>query len=269
MDELRNRTIGVAADRQARAIATLIEKHGGSPFVRSIQGKRIYNRPVCMENVTALIDRPFDWVVLTTGIGARTLETAATELNKKEQFLETLRKSRLAIRGSKTRNWLKSHRLVPERISPDGTMAQLLATFEADGKTTSERSIYLQLYDEDEAQLSQAFETLGYTVYLSRPYLYQAPDPLVLEQLTASIVERTLDAVVFTSKTQVRNLFNQPDQKERLIQAFNDDVLAVAIGKVTGKAISDQGVGRVIQPETPKMGAMIVTLGKYYDPLVR
>ncbi|RYL92497.1 uroporphyrinogen-III synthase [Sporolactobacillus sp. THM7-4] len=265
MNDLSNKTIGIASDRQSEAIAALIRKHGGEPAVYSIQGERIYNQQVCFENIHVLIRDPFDWVILTTGIGARTLEKAAQEMNQAENFLRALKNRKLAIRGSKTLNWLKSHDLVPERVSPDGTMAQLFSIFEADGKQTAESRIYLQVYDEDEAELKQALETSGYSVYLSKPYRYKEPEEQVLSKLTRQVTDRALDAVVFTSKTQVRNLFNQPDRKAQLVQAFNDHVLAVAIGKVTAQEIAYQGVEHLIQPENPKMGAMIVALGKYYE----
>ncbi len=263
MNGLTNKTIAIAADRRAEAIATLVKKHGGSPEIFSIQGQRIYNQSICRENIGVLINQFFDWVILTTGIGVRTLEQAAVEMNQEKNFLDTLRQRKLAIRGSKTRNWLKSRRLAAECVSPDGTMKQLFAQLAADAHPAGKK-VYLQVYDEDEAELTRSFEKLGYVVYLSKPYHYQKPDPPVLQKLTASIIGGAVDAVIFTSKTQVRNLFHQIDQQEDLVRAFNQRVLAVAIGKVTGGEIADQGVHIVVRPDYPKMGAMIVTLSRYY-----
>lgn len=267
MKGLLNKRIGIASDRQSGTIASLVLKHGGTPEIFSIQGTRQRNETACIESITTLIRKPFDWVILTTGIGAKALEKTAAEINQTENFLRSLRERKLAIRGSKTLNWLRDHDLVPERVSSDGTMAQLFSIFKADAALPAENRVYLQVYDEDEAELKQTLETLGCTVYLSKPYHYESPKKQVLKALTGRIISRTLDAVVFTSKTQVRNLFNQADRKEELVQAFNDHVLAVAVGKVTASEISDQGVSQLIHPDPPKMGAMIVRLDQYYEAL--
>lgn len=268
MKGLINKKIGIASDRQSEAIASLVRKHGGTPAIYSIQGRRQCNEVICIENIKTLIDDPFDWVILTTGIGAKTLEKTAMETNQLEDFLQALKRRKLAIRGSKTLNWLKSHGLVAERVSSDGTMAQLFSIFAADGNCSTENHAYLQVYDEDEAELKQSLEALGFTVYLSKPYHYENPDRQILRNLTNRVIDQTLDAIVFTSKTQVRNLFDQADQKEKLVQAFNEHVLAVAVGKVTASEIAGKGVRHLIHPDPPKMGAMIVQLDKYYEAII-
>ncbi|RYL99035.1 uroporphyrinogen-III synthase [Sporolactobacillus sp. THM7-7] len=268
MKALTDKVIGIASDRQSEAIATLIRKHGGTPSVYSIQGTRIYNKSICIENIKTLIQEPFNWVILTTGIGAKTLEQTAADMGESDRFLNTLRNRKLAIRGSKTMNWLKEHALVPDRVSPDGTMAHLFTIFQTDNQQRSSGRVYLQVYDEDEALLKQELESLGYSVYLSKPYHYEEPKTETLHSLTKHIINEKLDAVVFTSKTQVRNLFGQANQKADLVKAFNEHVLAVAVGKVTAKEIADQGIHHLIQPKSQKMGAMIVTMNQYYETIV-
>ncbi|MFD2616263.1 uroporphyrinogen-III synthase [Terrilactibacillus laevilacticus] len=265
MKGLVNKTIGIAAERQAENISTLVTKHGGTPSIYSIQGQWLLNDEVCKENVKTLVDEPFDWIVLTTGIGARTLEEAAEKINEKDRFLQSLQKTPLAIRGSKTLKWLKDHNLVPDRVSEDGTMKHLISSFKQERENEKGKRVYLQLYDQDDAELKQQFESLGFDPYLSKPYSYKQPDPETLLSLTEKIVEQSLDAVVFTSKTQVRNLFKQPDQKASLVKAFNDQVLAVAVGKVTAGELEEQGIKKLIQPENQKMGQMIVRLSEYFE----
>ncbi|MTT30967.1 uroporphyrinogen-III synthase [Terrilactibacillus sp. BCM23-1] len=265
MKGLVNKRIGIAAERQAETIATLVTKHGGSPTIHSIQGQWLLNDEICKNDVKTLVNGSFDWVVLTTGIGARTLEEAAEKLNEKDRFLQSLQKTPLAIRGSKTLKWLKGHNLVPERVSEDGTMEHLISMFKQERENEKGKRVYLQLYDQDDVELKQQFESLGFDPYLSKPYSYKQPDPQALKLLTEQIIEQSLDAVVFTSKTQVRNLFSQVDRKEALVKAFNDRVLAVAVGKVTAGVLEEQGIEELIQPENQKMGQMIVRLSEYYE----
>ncbi|MDD9149004.1 hypothetical protein OYT88_10625 [Sporolactobacillus sp. CQH2019] len=79
MKGLLNKRIGIASDRQSGTIASLVLKHGGTPEIFSIQGTRQRNETACIESITTLIRKPFDWVILTTGIGAKALEKTAAE----------------------------------------------------------------------------------------------------------------------------------------------------------------------------------------------
>src|SRR5690606_2046238 len=87
---------------------------------------------------------------------------------------------------------------------------------------------------------------------------------LVVDQLKQSILAQSLDAIVFTSKTQVRNIFADTGQSQELVNAFNDRVLAVAVGKVTAQELESNGINQVLQPEHQKMGAMIVAIDHHY-----
>lgn len=48
-------------------------------------------------------------------------------------------------------------------------------------------------------------------------------------------------------------------------QAFNEEVIACAVGKVTAEALQEEGITRVVAPELERMGAMIVTLSQYFE----
>lgn len=112
--------------------------------------------------------------------------------------------------------------------------------------------------------LKRSLEQLGYAVYLSKPYSYKEPDQQILSILKETITSQNVDVVVFTSKTQVRNLFMKED-KEKLAEAFNQGVLAAAIGKVTAAELEKNGIEKVFQPRKPKMGAMVVELNKQFS----
>ncbi|MFC2947365.1 uroporphyrinogen-III synthase [Virgibacillus sediminis] len=264
MKKLEGKQVGVAAARSADAISSLIINNGGSPKVFSIQGEQLLNEEISRSNISELLSRPFDYVLLTTGIGAKTLEQAAEQLGLVPDFIDKLGHTKLAIRGSKTLKWLKQHSLTTSIEAEDGTMENLLNKLSEE--SNGGKQVFLQAYNEDDASLKGKLEELGYTVYLSKPYQYRNPDRETLNSLQKQITNRTLDAVIFTSKTQVQNLFLEGStaQKE-LMEAFNEDVLAVAVGKVTAKRLESYGVSNVFQPTDPKMGRMVVELANFYD----
>ncbi|WP_084162999.1 uroporphyrinogen-III synthase [Halobacillus kuroshimensis] len=258
---LAGKKIGVAADRRADDIARLIGNMDGRSAGFPIQGSHQYNQETARRDVLHFLKKRFGYVLLTTGIGARTLEDAAAGIGHRRSFIKKLSDETLLIRGQKTADWLKEQNLAYEWMAEDGTMAKLLSYMEKDtGK--SGKSVYLQAYNLDDAALKDSLEEMGYDVYLSKPYSFLPPDPVILGRLRSEITKENLDAVVFTSKTQVKQLFSKEQQP--VIDAFNRSVLATAVGKVTAAALEEQGISYVLQPEKAKMGAMIVALERYY-----
>jgi len=264
MSELQGKRVAVAADRRAEEIGTLIRNFGGEPVVYSIQGKMNLDEATSAGNVHDLIAGSFDWVILTTGIGARTLADSALKNEVHEDFIEKLRSSHLAIRGKKTTDWMKEHQLKPELLAADGTMAELMKELRA---APERGSVFLQAYNLDDAKWKSTLEEMGHEVYLSQPYSFEKPKTAHLQELKMEIFDQSVEAVVFTSKTQVKNLFEDTEDQESLIRKFNDQVLAVAVGKVTAKELEDQGISEVLQPENQKMGAMVVKLNQYFKQL--
>ncbi|MGP4077354.1 uroporphyrinogen-III synthase [Halobacillus sp. K22] len=264
MSGLQGKRVAVAADRRAEEIGTLIRNFGGEPVVYSIQGKMNLDETTSAANVQDLISGSFDWVILTTGIGARTLADSARRNELHEDFIDKLKRSRLAIRGKKTTDWMKEHNLEPERLAADGTMAELMHELEA---SPERGSVFLQAYNLDDAKWKSTLEEMGYDVYLSQPYSFEKPKAANLQELKMEIFDQSVEAVIFTSKTQVKNLFEDTEDQEMLTRQFNDQVLAVAVGKVTAKELADQRINEVLQPKNQKMGAMVVNLNQYFTQL--
>lgn len=264
MNGLVGKQIGVAAVRSAKEISILIEKQGGTPVIYPIQGKQQLNEEISAQNITDFLAEPFDWAIFTTGIGAKTLTESAVNIGLHDPFFEKLRHTNIAVRGSKTMNWMKGNSLQAHIVSEDGTMKDLLAALSVEYAGKSPQRVFVQAYDLDDDKLKEVLEEQGHSVYLSRPYSYKKPDAEVVKGLKQAIIQQSLDALVFTSKTQVRNLFSEEPDNAQLADAFNGNVLAVAVGKVTAQELENNGIVNVLQPENQKMGAMVVEINRYY-----
>ncbi|WP_085505864.1 uroporphyrinogen-III synthase [Thalassobacillus devorans] len=261
MSNLEGRRIGIAAERKAEVISKMIRNKGGIPVIYPLQGMQHLDEDTSRKNIHDFLEKPFDWVVLTTGIGAVTLEDEAKKAGVHKEFLNKLHQAQLAVRGRKTMQWLKENSLQAEIVSPDGTMESLLSAF---ATNANQEGIFLQAYNQDDARLKDSLDHLGYSVYLSQPYYYEKPLDKVINSLKCDIADLYLDTVVFTSKTQVRNLFHDESGREILVKAFNHKVLPAAIGKVTAGELSAQGITDVLQPVDSKMGAMVVAIDHHY-----
>ncbi|WP_082235174.1 uroporphyrinogen-III synthase [Halobacillus massiliensis] len=261
MSVLADKTIGIAADRNSEAIEEMIRKQGGKAVTKSIQGRKWLHEASAERDVDKLIDTSFDWVILTTGIGAKALEEAAERTGRQQDFLDALKRAKLAVRGSKTVKWMREKGLNAEIVSSDGTMHELIEHLKM--VDLNEQNFFLQLYNKDEKQLIDRLTSLPIQLYQSLPYHYESPDSDTIEELRNLITQNQLDAVLFTSKTQVQNLFAKED--EAVLNAFKKHVLAGAVGKVTAKELRTFGIEQIVEPEKPKMGALVVELTKYYQ----
>ncbi|GAA0443446.1 hypothetical protein GCM10008983_20840 [Lentibacillus halophilus] len=157
--------------------------------------------------------------------------------------------------------WFKKHDLSAAFVSEDGTIDNLLKSVE--DSNAFGNHVFLQAYNQDDALLEQRLQELGYTVYLSKPYQYREPDKNTFTNLIQEIINQSLDAVIFTSKTQVQNLFHNTSDAKALTESFDNHVLAVAVGKVTASELTNNGVSNVWYPREPKMEAMVVKLRNY------
>jgi uroporphyrinogen-III synthase len=81
------------------------------------------------------------------------------------------------------------------------------------------------------------------------------------------IVEGAVDAVCFTTAVQVRYFYQFAKNNGYYLEineSFRKRVLAASVGKVTAEALKEEGVRRILAPESERMGAMIVELSHYY-----
>jgi uroporphyrinogen-III synthase len=247
-------------------MTTLIEKQGGIPLVRPAQGTVFSKEEELIQEVRAVVDMRPDWMIFTTGIGVETLLEAAERGGVKKEWLETIDQANVAVRGYKTVAALKKIGVSPVAQSDDGTTKGLIRSLRSFSFTG--KSAVVQLHGDTAPTLKQFLNENGAVYTELLPYRHVAPDSDVLEQLYHEIINHKVDAVCFTTAIQVRFLFSfVKEQKnlELLLRAFSEQVVACAVGKVTAEALQEEGVERVVSPELERMGAMIVTLSKYFE----
>lgn len=80
----------------------------GVPLVRPAQGTVFLDDSHLEEDVTRLMAGEFDWIILTTGVGTELLYKTAVKMEAGDRFIEALQSMKIAARGYKTVNMLKS-----------------------------------------------------------------------------------------------------------------------------------------------------------------
>lgn len=265
MSGLNGKKVVLTGTRRLEEISSLVESRGGIPLVRSTQGQACPTEKELEPYIHRLIQGEYDWVVLTTGAGTETILKTAENMGLGEDVKKALRKTKIALRGYKTQNVVKSLGLAPVIRDEDGTTTNLIKTLAS--HHIKGKRIALQLYGEPIPELNEFLENRHVQYDELYPYRYLTPDPGVLDTLMKEILEGEVQGVALTSAVQVRNLFHygyEQGLSDQLVKAFNKHVIAGVVGKVTEETLQKVGVSRMIKPERERMGAMIMAMDRYF-----
>ncbi|MDO3410146.1 uroporphyrinogen-III synthase [Saccharibacillus sp. CPCC 101409] len=262
---LEGKRVAITGPRKAEELGTIVEKMGGKALVRPAQGTIFLDEPELGGGISEWIRLKPEWSVLTTGMGLEALINTAQEMGLGDAFMEAVRQSKIAARGYKTANALKKRGMAPLVRDDDGSTEGLLRQMEE--YDFAGTNVMVQLHGDHAPRLVAWLESRGANVRTVLPYRHIAPPEEQLEQLLDDILERRVDAVTFTSAPQVRFLIGHAAKRgfePSLRSAFEHEVVAVAVGKVTAQSIREEGIGRVVAPQEERMGSMMVELAKYY-----
>jgi uroporphyrinogen-III synthase len=263
---LAGKRIVIAGSRKTDEMSILIEKQGGVPIVRPLQGTVFLADKQVEPDLRRFVEEGADWAIFTTGIGVETLLDLAGKMGIQDRFLRVIRQARVATRGYKTYSALKKLGIKPVAVDEDGTNRGLVRSLESYDFTG--KRVMVQLHGETAPTLIKFLEDNGATVLQLLPYQHIAPEQQAVETLCQEILENEVDAVCFTTAIQVRSLFNFAKEQgyiNGILHCFKEKTLAAAVGKVTAEALLEEGVERLVIPEMERMGAMIIELSRYYE----
>lgn len=260
---LSNKKVAICGSRKLEEMCTLVEKQGGIPLVRPLQGTVFLAEKEVEPDIIQFVESGADYIILTTGIGTETLVDMAEKLGLKEPFLKRLQEATIACRGYKTVSVLKKFGITPMAVAEDGTTKGLaIALNDVDfyGKR-----VMIQLHGETAPELTKFFESRHAKVQKILPYQHIPPEIETVQTLVEEILAYKCDAVCFTTAVQVRSLFDYARHHSihsEIVHCFNNHVLATAVGKVTAEALREEGIQRMIVPQHERMGAMIIQLAR-------
>ena len=271
MADLRGRRIVVLEARLPSELGALVTRHGGEPITApALREVPMPMRQEVRDLVDAVCARTIDVVVFLTGVGARALIGAADELGRRDAFLEALRKTTVACRGPKPVAVMRAHDVPIALVSPEPYTSQDLAgaMVEREWDLRGKR-VALQHYGEINTYLRTRLREMGADVTEASLYEWALPEDVgPVEEAVRVMVGRRADAVLFTTQSQVRNLFQIAErmgQRDALAEALARDVVVAPVGPVCARALAAEGVTPHLEPEHPKMGPLVLALAAYFE----
>ncbi|MFV0251784.1 MAG: uroporphyrinogen-III synthase [Beutenbergiaceae bacterium] len=261
-------TIAVTADRRATELATALERRGAEiRHAPTLQIQSVTDDADLAAHSRALIARPADVVVITTGIGFRGWVEAADAHGDAEDLLDSLRSARIVVRGPKARGAVQAAGLVADWVAESETSAEIASKLLAEG--VAGQRIAVQHHGAGADGLDEAFARAGAQVVSLVVYRWgPPPDPGRVLACVRAAAAGELDAVVFTSAPGAAAWLQVVD-REQLTAAMVNQVrggrlLAAAVGPVTAAPLQRCGI-QTLQPERGRMGALIRTIIGHYS----
>ena len=237
---------------RAKKACEIVEKLGGE----AILAPTLDLKPVNTESLKDLVSRKdeLDWIVFTS-------PTTIVSLNQfYPDFIESL-DCNLAVIGNKTGKLAEENGLNVDLVPEDFTAEGLLEEFKKQGIT--DKTIGIPRTASARPTLPEGLEELGNRVILAEAYksLFPMNDEKVKE-LILKIENHEIDAITFTSPLTVENFFEISDDKEKLAEILNENLLTVCIGPITAKVLEKYNIAH-IYPDTYTVQDMMELLFKH------
>jgi len=255
--------VAVTSARRAEELSALLCRRGASvTSAAAITMVPLPDDDELRANTEALIAKPPDLVVATTGIGLRGWIAAADGWGIATELTTALGTARIVSRGPKATGALRAAGL-PEEWSPDSESSREVLHYLLEGGIAGLR-IAVQLHGAtadwdpfpeflDELRAAGA-EVVPIRVYRWRP----APRDGAFDQLVVGIAERKFDAVSFTSAPAVAAMLMRAVElgvEDKVRSALRTEVHAMCVGPVTARPLVRLGVP-TSAPERMRLGAL-------------
>ena len=265
---MKDKRIAVLESRFGEHLAALLEKQGAIAFRAPALAEEPDLDPEAIRRLIAdWAVHPVKLAIFQTGVGTRALFEAVDRLGMGQQLLALLAGGLVAVRGPKPTTVLRG-RKVRIDISADEpyTTVEVLAAIR-NVELSGER-VLVQRYGETNLGLEEGLEARGAAVIEVPTYRWALPQDIgPLIRLLDALGRGEIDAVVFTSASQVRNLFAVAEQRagEDQLRRNLNAVLIASIGPVCSDALETAGIQVTLEASPPKLGPLVEMLGQAWD----
>lgn len=264
---MKNKTIAILESRFGDHVADLVSKQGGIP----LRAPALAEEPDTDDAaIAALVEdlarRPASLAIFQTGVGTRALFDAADRLGITGRLLALLADCTVAVRGPKPTAVLRGRGVRIDLSADDPYTTTEVLQAVGDVAIAGGR-VLVQRYGETNAELEKQLKARGAEVVEVPTYRWAMPrDTAPLSRLVDALERGEVDAAVFTSASQVGNLFAVAEREGRagvLRQGLNAALVA-SIGPVCSRALQAQGIRVSLEAHPPKLGPLMTALGKAF-----
>lgn len=253
---LRGRRIALPESRELDLFADMLLKRGSDVLRCPLVS--IHDAPdsaPVLAWMQVLIAQPFDQLIFLTGEGLRRMVALAERQggSLRDDFVTALAPIPKLTRGPKPGAALRKIGLKADRVAVSPTTEGVIETLKAEN--LAGQRIGVQLYGTDPNLKLVAFlQQAGALVSTVSPYIYADDvEDARVDQLIDALLAAEVDAVAFTSATQVRRLFQiarRREQGDAQLLAALRRLKVAAVGPVVRDELLAYGVQVDLMPES-------------------
>lgn len=260
-------TVGVTADRRADEQIELLERRGATVlYAPTIRTHPLVDEDALANATKEALANPLDVAVLTTALGTRGWVEAAESLGLAEALVEKLAGSELYVRGAKAKGAASTLGLPVAWAAPTSTTEVRDRLLD---RGVQGARIAIQLDGAGNEPVVADLEAAGATVVGVPVYRWTLPeDTAPAVRLVRAIVEQRVDAVTFTTRTAVTQLFEIAESEGlagALLNSLNGSTRAVCVGPVCARQARQLGVEELIEPHRARLGSMVFEFAKRFE----
>ena len=260
---MNGQRVAILENRLGAQIVELIAKRGGKPLHAPALSEIPDLDPAYIKRLIGDWEAaPVKAAIFQTGVGTRALFKATDELGLSEKLLALLAACTVVVRGPKPTGALNSRGVRIDRVAGDPyTTAEVIA--ELASLPLRGARVVVQRYGGKNVELENWLQAQGAIVLEIPVYRWAMPeDTKPLVELFTALANSEVAAVVFTSASQVHNLFEFAKTQgvaATLVERLNATRVA-SIGPVCTAALKQFGVRPQIEASPPKLGPLINAL---------
>ncbi len=248
--------------RRSAEMRSLIERHGGiATVVPSMQEVPLDNNASAIEFADQLDAGAIDFVVLMTGVGARTLADTMVSQSRFDAFVRQLNQCTVVARGPKPVVVLREWGVAEfHTVRQPNTWRELIELFDTNAMNVAGRTVAVQEYGIPNQQLYDALADRGATVVPVPVYRWKLPDDTTqLAKTIQRVIAGEFDVLMFTSANQARNVLAVAEA-HGLRPAFLEAAAScgvASIGPTCSETLVSEGFEVGFEASPPKMGQLV------------
>jgi uroporphyrinogen-III synthase len=260
--------------RRAKEVEKLIRTYGGEAIVvPAMREVGLDSNAEAFEFAEGLLRGEFDLVIFMTGVGVRTMLNIVKARFDGEEFLDALRKVKIAARGAKPATALRELKVPLHVVAEEpSTWRELLrAIDETYGDSLSTMSIAVQEYGASNPEFLAELNSRSRRLSKVPVYQWALPEDLQpLRESVLGLLNGAIDVVLFMTAVQVIHMFHVAEQMgagAQLRESLQSAVV-LSIGPTTSEELAHYGIHPDFEPSRPKMGFLINEAAQYAGRLL-
>jgi uroporphyrinogen-III synthase len=260
--------------RRAKEAEKLIRTYGGEALVvSSMREIGLESNEETLEFARGLLRGDFDLVVFLTGVGVRAMLDIVEQQFDRNEFLEALRKVKIAARGAKPTTALRELKISVHVISEEpSTWRELIrAIRETLGENLAGMRVAVQEYGASNPEFLAELSCCCDTLLKVPVYQWALPEDLQpLQDAVSAVINGMIDVILFMTAVQVIHLFKVAEQMGVVdqLRAGLQSTVVLSIGPTTSEELAHYGIQPDFEPSRPKMGFLVNEAAQYSNRLL-